>query len=102
MNTALSKFVKKNYKETNADLFACFLVRNLELTRSNGMIGFVTPFVWMFLVSYEKLRDMIIDETTIETLVRPSYTAFFESAIVPLCAYVLRNKKILDYKGNFL
>lgn len=101
MNSTLTNSVKNNYKDFKSDIFACFLVRNLELTKPNGMIGFVSPFVWMFIVSYEKLRDMVIDETTIETLVRPSYTAFFESAIVPLCAYVLRNKKIDDYKSTF-
>lgn len=100
-NKALTDFTNENYKETKADLFATFLVRSRELTKSNGMIGYVSPFVWMFIKSFEKLRDIVIEETTIETLVRPSYTAFFDSAIVPLCAYVLRNQKVNSYRSTF-
>lgn len=100
-NKALTDFINENYKETKSDLFATFLVRSRELTKSNGMIGYVSPFVWMFIKSFENLREIIIEETTIETLVRPSYTAFFDSAIVPLCSYVLRNEKIKNYRSTF-
>ena len=49
----------------------------------------MTPFTWMFLSSYEKLRSRILDENTLTNLVRPEYHAFFESAYVPICAFTL-------------
>ena len=109
MNRTLSEYVKAHYPNTKTDLFACFFVRCREFAKPNGMVGFVTPFVWMFIKSYDYMRSTLIRKTTIHTLVRPSYTAFFESAIVPLCAFTFRNEKIpetlstfydLDYLGN--
>lgn len=100
-NSTLNDYISNNYKKHRTDLFECFLVRCHELSQQNGMIGYVSPFVWMFIISFENLRNLIIEEMTIETLVRPSYTAFFDSAIVPLSTYVLRNEKILDYRSAY-
>lgn len=56
----------------------------------------------MFLSSYEKLRQKILDEKTLISLVRPEYHAFFESAYVPICAFVLFSRSIPNYRGSFI
>ncbi|MBN1167758.1 MAG: BREX-1 system adenine-specific DNA-methyltransferase PglX, partial [Methanospirillaceae archaeon] len=55
-NERLREFLKTNYPDAKSDLFAAFIVRNTELTLPKGQLGFMSPFVWMFISSYEKLR----------------------------------------------
>jgi Eco57I restriction-modification methylase len=100
MNTAVKDFAKRRFPNGKSDLFAMFIERNLELTKKNGLLGFMTPFVWMFLSSYEKLRHLITSGKTIFSLIHPEYHAFFESAYVPVCSFVLFNGKSRS-KGDF-
>lgn len=108
MDGNLKKFVVKNYKDYSSDLFAVFIKRNFDFTVENGYLGFMTPFVWMFIKSYEKLREYIINNKSISTLVQMEYSAY-EEATVPICSYVLKNKKseavgyyfrLSDFKGG--
>lgn len=108
MDGQLKKFVVKNYKEYSSDLFAVFVKRNFDFTNENGYLGFMTPFVWMFIKSYEKLRDYIISNKSIATLVQMEYSAY-EEATVPICSFVLKNNKtddlgyyfrLSDFKGG--
>ena len=100
MNATLKEFAKRQFPDSKSDLFAMFIERNFELTKRDGLLGFMTPFVWMFLSSYEKLRTRIMSEKTILSLVRPEYHAFFESAYVPICTFVLANDH-RKTKGSF-
>jgi type II restriction/modification system DNA methylase subunit YeeA len=101
INPLLQEFLKEEYGDYKSDIFAAFIVRNFKLTVQNGQLGFMSPFVWMFLSSYEKLRKFLISEKTIVSLVKPSYTSFFESAIVPLVTFVVKNK-FEDQKGIYV
>lgn len=96
------------YKDYSFDLFSVFIRRNFDLTEENGYLGFMTPFVWMFIKSYEKLRDYILSNKSISTLVQMEYSAY-EEATVPICSFVLSNNKsnsigyyfrLSDFKGG--
>ena len=100
MSAKLSAFVKKNYPDTKSDLFSCCMVCFTKFTKLHGYIGFLTPYVWMFISSYEKLRKYMIDEKTIVTLIQFEYSAF-EEATVPICTFVLQNSHI-DKKSPYL
>ena len=102
MNPKLSAWVKKNYPNSKSDLFAIFTERILDFVPKGGFIGLMTPFTWMFLSSYEKLRSRLLNEATITSLVRPEYHAFFESAYVPICAFTLFHQTLENYKGGFV
>lgn len=99
MSGELKKYVVKNYKAYSSDLFAVFIKRNFDFTVENGYLGFMTPFVWMFIKSYEKLREYILNNKSIITLVQMEYSAY-EEATVPICSYVLKNDKSID-KGCY-
>jgi type II restriction/modification system DNA methylase subunit YeeA len=101
MNDRLKAFLQDNYKDYKADLFAVFTVRCLDLCKNQGFTGFMTPFVWMFLSSYENLRSYILNNFTLTSLVKPSYTAFFDSAIVAICTYTIHKNHDDNYKGTF-
>ena len=38
--------------------------------------GFMTPFVWMFISSYEQLRNRLINNEVITSLVQLEYSGF--------------------------
>ena len=102
MNSKLKVFLQENYLEVKSNLFSSFVLRCLELTIVKCFTGFMTPFVWMFLSSYEKLRLYILNNFTLTSLVKPSYTAFFDSAIVAVCAFVVHKNYDTNYKGIFI
>jgi len=101
MESSLKQFVEKEYKTTKSDLFACFQMQVSNLTKDNGLIGFICPYVWMFLKSYEKLRENTIENTTIASLIQLEYNAF-GPAVVPIGTFVLRNNFIDNYKGSYV
>ena len=93
MNATLSNFIKKNYPDYKSDLFSAFVIKCMEMAKSEGYLGFLTPYVWMFIQSYEKMRNYIYNTRTIETLIQFEYSAF-EEATVPICTFVLKNSKV--------
>lgn len=93
MNTILKQYAKDEFPDTKSDLFAMFIERLIEYCAPYGSLGLMTPFVWMFLLSYEKLRRKIVNSYNITTLVQPEYHSFFESAYVPICAFVINKAK---------
>lgn len=88
----LKKFITSEYKSYKGDLFSAFIFRNFEFLEENGYSGFMTPFVWMFIKTYEELRNYIISHKAITTLIQMEYSAF-EEATVPICSFVLKNGK---------
>ena len=90
MNSVLKTYVKKHYTDYSGDLFSVFMYRNFGLCREGGYSGFMSPFVWMFIRNYEKLRKYILENKAITTLVQMEYSAF-EDATVPICTFVLKN-----------
>lgn len=93
MNATLSDFIKKNYSDYKSDLFSAFVVKCTKMAKLEGYLGFLTPYVWMFIQSYEKMRNYIYNTRTIETLIQFEYSAF-EEATVPICTFVLKNSKV--------
>lgn len=104
----LKSFVTSNYKEYSGDLFSVFIYRNFGYCEADGYSGFMTPFVWMFIKTYEKLREYIITSKSITSLIQMEYSAF-EEATVPICSFVLQNCRsenkalcfrLSDFKGG--
>ena len=91
MEDTLKQYVRKEFKETKSDLFASFLVQASYFTKEEGLIGFICPFVWMFISSYDSLRTFVLTKTTLSSLIQLEYNAF-GPAMVPVCTLVLRNQ----------
>lgn len=101
MGKWLSDWVKKSYPDVKSDLFSCFIERNLRLSEDGGQLGFMTPYVWMFIGSYEKLRTKLIVETTITSLVQLEYSGF-AGATVPICTFTLQKGRVPGYLGGYV
>lgn len=100
-NPFMSKWVKKNYPDVKSDLFSSFVVRMFSLAKDHGECGVMSPFVWMFIGSYEKLRNEIIDNRTLTSLIQLEYSGF-AGATVPICTYTFHNSLIEGYKGGYV
>lgn len=96
----LKTYVNSNFPEFKRDMFSVFVKRNLDFTQPNGYAGFMTPFVWMFIKTYEQMRKFIIQHKTISSLIELEYSGF-EEAIVPICTFVLQNAKI-NFNGTYI
>lgn len=68
MNPRLSAWAKQNYPNSKSDMFAMFIERGFDLTPKFGYSAMVTMQSWMFLSSYESLRERILSETSIECM----------------------------------
>lgn len=101
MEEDLKHYIEENYSNTKSDLFACFLDRACSLAKEHGFIGYLSPYVWMFNSSYEKLRKFLIYNTTISTLVQLEYNAF-EPACVPIATFTIRNGYLNNFKGSYI
>ena len=100
MNPRLNDFIKKHYPDYKSDFFSAFIVRGSEMTKPEGYCGYFTPYVWMFIQSYEKLREYLYTNATIETLIQFEYSAF-EEATVPVCTFAFKNSHV-SKKGCYL
>ncbi len=100
MNAELKAFIGSNYPKTKSDLFASFMERIPEMTKKDGYMGYVTPYVWMFIQSHKWLREYILHNTTITNLVQLEYNAF-GPAVIPVCSFTLKNLNTREY-GNYI
>ncbi|MBE9401904.1 BREX-1 system adenine-specific DNA-methyltransferase PglX [Acinetobacter albensis] len=101
LNLLMKEFLKNNYLGFEKDLFSAFIISNLNLTSQNGQLGFMTPFVWMFISSYQGLREEIISKHIISSLVQLEYSGF-EGATVPICTFTLTKGYIKGFVGSYI
>ena len=62
------------------------------MTKPEGYCGYSRP-MWMFIQSYEKLREYLYSNATIETLIQFEYSAF-EEATVLVCTFAFKNSHV--------
>ncbi len=101
LNEDLKNYLTKNYKEVKSDIFSAFIYRCISMTEKAGKLGFMTPFVWMFISSYEQMRNKLINNTNISSLVQLEYSGF-DGATVPICTFTLENTKDDTFKGSYI
>lgn len=101
LNLNLKTYLKKNYQGYEKDLFSAFMIRDLQLTKESGQLGFMSPFVWMFISSYENLRTHFIDHATITSLIQLEYSGF-DGATVPICTFTLAKSHVSNFMGSYI
>lgn len=101
MSGRLATWLKDNYETVKTDLFSAFIVRNTELTLPKGQLGFMSPFVWMFISSYGELREFLISKKTLTSLVQLEYSGF-DGATVPICTFTVENALKPKFRGGYV
>ena len=97
---ALKKFMNAFYKAGKADLYAAFTLRNVQFSKKLGHVGMITIPNWMFLSSFDQLRNTIFRSAPITSLVhngRGVWGSDFGS-----CSYVLMRSSPCGFNGRFL
>ncbi|MFS4411133.1 BREX-1 system adenine-specific DNA-methyltransferase PglX [Providencia sp. T47] len=99
INADLKDFAKKNYPNSKSDLFAIFIERGFVWLKEAGFNSMVTMQSWMFLSSYEQMRDSILSHRTIENMVHMG------NGVMKIAfgtnATIFRNIQLNGYKGFF-
>lgn len=104
MNPRLSTWAKENYPKSKSDLFAMFIERNLDLAVKHGVMAMITMQSWMFLSSYEALREVLINQNTILSMAHLGARAFdsIGGEVVSTTAFVVENTYKLNHQGVYL
>ena len=98
----VNDYVKKNFPDSKADLFAVFIERCGQMAKKNGYQAMITQHSWMFLSSFEKLRAKLL-AVDIVNMAHLGARAFEEigGEVVQTTSFVIRKSHIADYKGEY-
>ena len=98
----VNDYVKKNFPDSKADLFAVFIERCGQMAKQNGYQAMITQHSWMFLSSFEKLRAKLL-AVDIVNMAHLGARAFEEigGEVVQTTSFVIRKSHIADYKGEY-
>lgn len=104
MGPDLTNYLRKNYKNSSADLFAVFMEVASHSVKENGFIGLINQHAWMFLSSYEKLRVSMLKNHQIYSMAHLGTRAFAEigGEVVQTTTFVMRKKVIPNYIASFI
>lgn len=102
MGANLTNFVKKYYPDSKSDLFAVFIEVCSHMAAEKRYQAMITQHAWMFLSSYEKLREkMLLTETV--NMAHLGARAFEEigGEVVQTTSFVRCRTHIDGYKGTY-
>jgi type II restriction/modification system DNA methylase subunit YeeA len=104
MNGRLKIWAKTNYPESKANLFAMFIVRDLELVLNQGFIAMITMQSWMFLSTYKDLRAKLISQATFSSMSHLGERAFdtIGGAVVSTTAFVMVKELNIFKEGVYI
>ena len=102
LGAKVNSFVKKNYQDSKADLYSVFIERCAQMIVHGGYQAMITQHSWMFLTSFQKLREKMMHTDTI-SMAHLGARAFEEigGEVVQTTAFVRRNSSISDYYGTY-
>ncbi|MCM1133895.1 MAG: BREX-1 system adenine-specific DNA-methyltransferase PglX [Ruminococcus flavefaciens] len=102
MNEKLSEFVKEYFPDSKSDLFACFIEKCGQFAKEKGYYAMITQHAWMFLSSYENLREKLSAKTFIN-MAHLGARAFDEigGEVVQTTAFANLNLHKNNYLGTY-
>ncbi|MHB1596840.1 MAG: BREX-1 system adenine-specific DNA-methyltransferase PglX [Streptosporangiaceae bacterium] len=94
MGDRLTRFLRSEYPTSKADLFAAFISRCRSFAMHRGMVAMITMQSWMFLQSFEPLRQAVVKGREISVLAHLGSGAFdsIGGDVVSTCAFVLAGR----------
>ncbi len=103
MNAALKNYARATFPDSKSDLFAMFMERGFSWCKPTGFNSMVTMQSWMFLSSYQAMRDKLLQERTIETMAHLGARAFSEISgeVVQTTMFVLQGLHLSGFKPVF-
>lgn len=104
MSGKVSAYLKEQYPDSKADLFAVFIERALGFSDKNGYVSMITQRTWLFISVFEKLRAKILNESRSMNFLELGAGAFEDLAgeVVQSVVFMLNKVVIVDYIGKFI
>ena len=104
MNTDVAAFVKGAFPDAKSDLFACFIERSYTFAKDDGTYAMVTIQNWMFLSSFEKLRERMLVNKTIRAMAQIGYNSFpsMNSKVAQATVFAVTNCRVSGYLATFI
>lgn len=101
MESAVKDYAVKNYPNSKADMFAMFM--ETGFVKPNGFTAMINMHSWMFLTSYEKLRESILSKHTIISMAHLGPRGFdsISGEIVQTTTFVWRESYINGYLSTY-
>ena len=104
LDDKVNTFVKENYPDSKADLFSVMMERCDCFTKDNCFTSLITMESWMFLSSFEKLREKINLTKTIINMVHMPYLGKGGTSLginFGTAAVVMKKDYIDNYSGQY-
>ncbi|MBR3328158.1 MAG: hypothetical protein IKG22_12635 [Atopobiaceae bacterium] len=101
MNKWLNGWTKKHFAESCRDLCTCFIKRGMVLARRGGYEALITSDTCMYISSFEKMRKLIIEETSIIAFIDTRGTNAHPDVFDANAGWVLWNDKSIAMKGSY-
>ena len=99
MGSQLTDYLKREYPNSKSDLSTVFMERALRFTKKNGFISMINIPVWMFISSYEMLRKLLLNSSTIVNMMHPGRGIF--GSDFGTVAFTLCKVTGMDYTGTY-
>lgn len=99
MNARLAEYVKSNYPNTKSDMSTVFMEKTVKMCKKTGYMSMINIPAWMFLSSYEKLRESLIAQDTFANMVHFGRGVF--GSDFGTTAFVIAKAHINGYKGTY-
>lgn len=99
----VNDYVKKNFPDGKADMFAVFIERCGQMAKKNGYQAMITQHAWMFLSSFEKLRAKLLAKSLVISLVHLGVGTFVDlnSKVVQSVSFILKHSQLKRYLGRY-
>lgn len=103
LSAKVNNFVKKNYPDSKADLFAVFIERCGEMLKKNGYQAMITQYVWLYKTTYCNLRKKMLMKSQMINMIHLGTGAFDEISgeVVDTTSFVMRLPIVKEYKSMF-
>lgn len=103
LSAKVNNFVKKNYPDSKADLFAVFIERCGEMLKKNGYQAMITQYVWLYKTTYCNLREKRLIQSQMINMIHLGTGAFDEISgeVVDTTAFVMSSSFDKEYRSTF-
>lgn len=104
MGETIKKYLDINFKKSKSDLFAVFMELDKIYVKNTGFYSMINQHSWMFLSSFEKFREDIINRNTIQNMIHLGTRAFEEigGEVVQSTAFIIRKQNINSYMSKYI
>lgn len=99
MGAKLSAYVKQNYPDTKSDMSTVMMEKTLAMCSENGFMAMINIPVWMFLSSYEKLRNNILSQNSYVNMLHFGRGVF--GSDFGTTSFVIGKKHVNNYLASY-